>query len=254
MGIRERREREKDATRQKILDAARSLFAAEGYDAVSLRRIANAIEYSPTAIYVYFKDKAELMKELCRQDFEAFGAKLRQFAKAADPLERIRLGGQVYIRFAMEYPNQFRLQFMTKPAPEAVEVDERKMEEHGRGDPNRDAYAFVMQCVKEAIAQGRIREELQGDPELLAQMLWAGVHGVASLQTVRPENEPWFHWKGAQALGQAMTETMLRGVVKDFNTKPIASKGRSRRSSASRPEKATAKRTEARSSGRRTHA
>lgn len=215
MGVRERREREKDATRQKILDAARDLFATEGYEAVSLRRIANAIEYSPTAIYVYFKDKAELMKELCSQDFEEFAEKLGQYANATDPVERLRLGGHVYIRFAMEHPNPFRLMFMTKPSPEAIEVDEQKMDEYGRGDPNRDAYAFVMQCVKEVIAQDRVREELRDDPELVAQMLWAGVHGVASLQIARPENEPWFRWKGAQLLGQAMSEAILRGILKD---------------------------------------
>ena len=215
MGTKERRERAKDATRQKILDAARELFAREGYEAVSMRRIADAIEYSPTAIYVHFKDKADLMKELCRADFESFAAQTREFAHLPDPVERVRRMGRVYIRFAISHPNHFRLMFMTRPAPEMVEMDEEEMREQGRGDPSRDGYAFLMQCVHEAIEQGCIREELEHDAELVAQILWAGVHGVASLQVTRPENEPWFTWKGADVLGEATSLAVLRGVLRD---------------------------------------
>lgn len=215
MGTKERRERAKDATRQKILDAARELFASEGYEAVSMRRIADAIEYSPTAIYVYFKDKADLMKELCHMDYEAFTSQAQQFAEVANPIQRILLLARSYIRFAIEHPNHFRLMFMTKLTPEMVEMDEEEMEERGRGDPSRDGYAFLMQCVREAIAQGWVREELQHDPELVAQILWAGGHGVASLQVTRLENEPWFTWKGADALGEATLRAVLRGVLRD---------------------------------------
>jgi len=215
VGVKERRERAKDATRQKILDAARELFARDGYEAVSMRRIADAIEYSPTAIYVYFKDKADLMKELCHLDFEAFTVQAQQFADVADPIQRIRLLAQSYIRFAAEHPNHFRLMFMTRLTPEMVEMDEDEMKERGRGDPSRDCYAFLMQCVQEAIAQGLVREDLQHDPEMVAQILLAGGHGVASLQVTRLENEPWFTWKGADALGEATLLAVLRGVMRD---------------------------------------
>ena len=180
-----------------------------------MRRIAEAIEYSPTAIYVHFKDKADLMKELCYLDFESFAAQTREFAHVPDPIERIRLLGRLYIQFAMSHPNHFRLMFMTRPTPEMVEMDEEEMKEHGRGDPNRDGYAFLMQCVHGAIEQGCIREDLEHDAELVAQILWAGVHGVASLQVTRPENEPWFDWKGADALGEATSLAVLRGVLRD---------------------------------------
>ncbi len=215
MGTKERRERAKDATRHKILDAARDLFAREGYEAVSMRRIAEAIEYSPTAIYVHFKDKADLMKELCHLDFEAFTAQAQQFAHVADPIERIRLLGRQYIQFAKSHPNHFRLMFMTRPVPEMVEMDEEEMRQRGRGDPSRDGYAFLMQCIHEAIAQGSVREDLEHDAELVAQILWASMHGVASLQVTRPENESWFNWKGADVLGEATWWAVLRGVLRD---------------------------------------
>jgi AcrR family transcriptional regulator len=82
MGVKERREREKSEIRDKILDAARELFITEGYDGVSMRKVAEKIEYSPTAIYLHFADKQELFHELCHEDF----ARLAQvFQSAAIP-------------------------------------------------------------------------------------------------------------------------------------------------------------------------
>ena len=93
MGVIERRERERLETRARIMDAARDLFAREGYEAVSMRRIAEAIEYSPTAIYVHFKDKQDLLLEICRTDFGAFGHMLADLQSVQDPVERIRRMG-----------------------------------------------------------------------------------------------------------------------------------------------------------------
>ena len=69
MGITERREREKEEVRKKILDAARELFATEGYERVTMRKVAEAIEYSPTTIYHHFEDKDDLVRALCLADF-----------------------------------------------------------------------------------------------------------------------------------------------------------------------------------------
>ncbi len=90
MGIKERREREKQATRQRILDAARELFVHEGYEAVTMRRVAEKIEYSPTAIYMHFKDKAALIRELCAHDFLRFTETLNKVTRVQDPMERLR--------------------------------------------------------------------------------------------------------------------------------------------------------------------
>src|SRR3954468_3490798 len=93
MGTKERREREKTEVREKILDAARNLFVSEGYESVSMRKIAEAIEYSPTAIYVHFKDKAELMQQLCEHDFRSLAHVFQDLNQIADPIERIRQHG-----------------------------------------------------------------------------------------------------------------------------------------------------------------
>ncbi|MEO6434949.1 MAG: TetR/AcrR family transcriptional regulator [Tepidisphaeraceae bacterium] len=213
MGTKERRERERDEMRTKILDAARELFAKEGYDAVSMRKIAEAIEYSPTAIYVHFKDKAELIRELCHEDFGQMDEGNRRVMALADPIERIRELGLHYIRFAASHPNHFRLMFMTKPSPEMV-MSEEEMTQAGRGDPNQDGYALLKLSVQQAIEQGRLRPELT-DVDVLTQLMWAGVHGVASLHITRPDAEQWCPWLGADRLGREMIDTIFRGMLRD---------------------------------------
>src|SRR3954447_4479874 len=99
MGTIERRDREKLETRAKIMDAARELFGREGYEAVSMRRIADAIEYSPTAIYVHFRDKQDLFHQICQADFAALADGVAELQKVSDPIERIRRMGHAYIRF-----------------------------------------------------------------------------------------------------------------------------------------------------------
>ena len=93
MGTQERRERERQELRTKILDAARELFVSEGYEAVTMRKIAEKIEYSATAIYLHFADKDALVTELCRHDFRSFAAHFGRAAVSEDPVERLRARG-----------------------------------------------------------------------------------------------------------------------------------------------------------------
>jgi AcrR family transcriptional regulator len=212
MGSKERREREREEVRQTILDAARELFASQGYDAVSMRKIAEAIEYSPTAIYAHFADKAALMRELCNQDFGRMAEGNLAVFEIADPVERVRELGFHYIRFAVSHPNHFRLMFMTKPTPDIV-LSEQELKAAGHGDPNQDGYALLRMCVEQAIAHGRVRAEV-ADADVVTQLFWAGVHGVASLHIVRPDEEQWCQWSGADRLGRAMIDVLFRGILR----------------------------------------
>src|SRR6476661_2576088 len=101
MGTQERRERERQELRTKILDAARELFATEGYEAVTMRKIAERIEYSPTAIYLHFKDKESVLREICEVDFLSLAQDLLKIGKIADPVERLRATGMAYAEFAV---------------------------------------------------------------------------------------------------------------------------------------------------------
>jgi AcrR family transcriptional regulator len=175
MGISERKEREKQAVRLRILDAARDLFIRDGYEAVTMRRIADAIEYSPTTIYLHFKDKDSLVRELCQLDFAMFGAAFRQAGDEPDPIERIRKAGQAYVAFGLSHPNHYRLLFMT---PSQIPVEEKQ--DFHQNNPEIDAYAFLHSAVEEALQKGRFRKELKS-ADLISQILWTGVHGVVSL-------------------------------------------------------------------------
>lgn len=206
MGSRERREREREEMRQRILDAARDLFASEGFEAVSMRRIADRIEYSATAIYHHFPDKETLFRELVREDFLSLAAALNQLHGVDDPLERIRLMGLHYVRFAVEHPNHYRFMFLT-PAPDIV-LDAES--EQIKGDPGRDAYAFLRATCAEAIERGLVQPSF-GDPDVLAQTCWAAVHGVAALH-IEKCKDPWFSMADATTLARAMTDTISRGL------------------------------------------
>jgi AcrR family transcriptional regulator len=209
MGVKERREREKLETREKILDAARELFMAEGYDGVSMRKIASRIEYTPTAIYDYFGDKEELFREICHEDFRRLAHSLIGLAQIPDPVERLRKIGPAYIEFGQKHPNHYRTMFMT-PHPPILEA-EAALE--GKGNPEEDAYEFLRATVEEALKAGAFREEFT-DANLLAQTLWAGVHGVISLQIAKCEDE-WVPWRSLKKRTEMMLEVMLHGLLKE---------------------------------------
>ncbi|MCC6320482.1 MAG: TetR/AcrR family transcriptional regulator [Phycisphaerales bacterium] len=205
-----RRAREQAALREKILAAARDLFVRQGYEAVSMRRIAEAIEYTPPAIYTHFRDKSELMRELCRRDFETLAARFLRLRRVHDPVERILRAGLAYIAFAVEHPNHYRLMFMSPPPCEA-EPDSECL--RGIGDPEQDGYAFLNFSVADAITQGRFRPEFR-DAEFVSQVLWAGVHGLASL-LITHRDDPLINWHGVEKLSRGMCESLLRGMLTD---------------------------------------
>jgi len=208
MGVKERREREKSETRDKILDAARELFVTEGYEGVSMRKVAEKIEYSPTAIYVHFADKNQLFHELCRQDF----ARLQEVVVTeipSDPIDRVLKIGRNYIQFGERFPNHYVFMFMT-PHPEQ-ELDEQDREI--AGNPEVDAYAFLKWAVQEAINAGCFREGVQ-DAELVSQTLWASVHGVISLNIAKGK-DAWVDWRPLRQRAEMMLDITLRGLLKE---------------------------------------
>jgi len=205
LGPRERREREREEIRTSILDAARELFASDGVEAVTMRRIAEKIEYSPTAIYFHFKDKESLLAELCDYDFRQFAQRFAEAAQVADPIERLRVAGQAYVDFGLNHPSHYRVMFMTpKPAHE--------QNTEGRGNPEQDAYAFLRNTIEQAIAEGRLKPELT-DVDLVSQVIWSGVHGVVSLEIAKC-NDPWVAFAPVRDRAALMVEALIAGVTK----------------------------------------
>ncbi len=184
------------------------MFVAEGYEAVTMRKIAERIEYSPTAIYAHFKDKNALVRELCENDFQSFARKFQDFLRIDDPVERMRRGGIAYFEFATENPQQYRLMFMT-PRPEIEGEDEAAAK-----DPGRNAYLFLRSSVEDAMKKGLLRPELT-DVDLVAQTIWAGLHGVIALQiAVHNAKDKWMVWAPLADRRALMSDVILRGVLK----------------------------------------
>jgi AcrR family transcriptional regulator len=172
MGTAERRAREKDDLRRAILDAARELFATEDYEAVTMRRIARKIEYSPTAIYLHFREKDEILLYLINEGFGILGAHMEGI-QSDDPKERLRQIGRIYFEFAWTQPHYYRLMFQLPRRREECEEVPAECENGPR--------VFELLCtrVSEAMAAGQFRSDVPA--YILGNTIWAAVHGAASL-------------------------------------------------------------------------
>jgi len=173
MGIQERKEKQKLEIRKLILDASMKLFVEEGFANVTIRRIAELIEYSPTTVYLYFKDKDEIFAALHDIGFQ----KMAEFNKDLDtihnPLLRLHKMGENYLQFGMENPEYYSLMFIdTEPMDKLAEDG---CEEWRPGD---GAIGRLKVTVIECMEKGYLQE---GDPLLVSLSIWSFVHGLMSL-------------------------------------------------------------------------
>ena len=172
MGIQERKERERDDLRRKIITAATELFREENYAAVSMRKIARRVEYSVGTLYLYYKDKDELFLAVQSVAFERAFTYINALPENGDPLERLRGLSDRYLRFGMEYPVLYRLMFMMEHPMDA-------MKEGDAWHAGIALHNLLTSLVKECVVAGKILAEA---PDRLSFALWSLVHGMVSLQ------------------------------------------------------------------------
>lgn len=171
MGVAERKAREKESLKARILEAARNLVVKEGFDKVSIRKIAKAIEYSPGTIYLYYKNKDELFYDLHEQSFKVLLQHLMPTQDEQDPVQRILKMGEQYIDFAVSYPNDYELMFLDESP---LKTEEAEAEWNCAHD--------VFQCLIDTLQYALDKEVIAPQPiELLALNTWAHVHGLISL-------------------------------------------------------------------------
>jgi AcrR family transcriptional regulator len=209
MGSAERRARENAQTRERILVAARDLFAREGVQAVTMRAIASRIEYTAAALYSHFKDKHELICALCEQDFGALRRAFELPRTLTDPVERVRRLGHAYVSFAFAHPHHYRFMFMT--AKPEIEEGAHDGAECGRGDPDRDAYALLRAEVASCIRAGRFARAYRDESEA-TQALWGAAHGVVSLHLIHGD-DPWLTWKNARKSALMLVDAAVTGML-----------------------------------------
>lgn len=199
-----RRRRARAAVRERVFAAARPLFSAHGYDAVTMQQIAAALDYTPGALYRHFRDKDALVRALVAEDFQAFFAAFAHVPALADPVRRIREAGRAYVEFGLTHPHHYRLLFLTPTPPRADTSDEPS--------PAREAYRLVERAAAEALAAGRFRPEVR-DAGALAQALWASVHGVVAL-AITVGDAPWLAWRPTRVTDRLLADALLVGLVR----------------------------------------
>jgi len=171
MGISERKERERQEMRQRIIEASMAMFAEEGYEKTSIRNIAEKIEYSPATIYLYYKDKDELLYDVQKMAFEKLLEVFRTEATSRSPWKRLEQICTSYINFALKRQELYELMFIIK-APMNV-VEEQKAWTNGE-----DAFGYLMMTVHECMEKGLISYK---DADTAALSIWSMGHGLVSL-------------------------------------------------------------------------
>jgi AcrR family transcriptional regulator len=202
----DRREREKAEFREEVLVAARRIVLEEGFDALTMRKIAEAIEYAPGTIYLYFESRDAIAFELCRAGFEEFLDALKPANSIADPVERLREIGRRYVRFGLEHPETYRLIFMEDPKFAEVAFHEY---EKSADSPGMQALALLVAIFSELRDRKRLANE--ADPEALAEMMWVAVHGIVSLKITHAGRFPQ---TATEELFELVTDTLVRGFLK----------------------------------------
>jgi AcrR family transcriptional regulator len=168
MGISDRKEREKQEMRKLIMDAAMEMFVKDGYEKTSIRNIADKIEYSPATIYLYYKDKDELLWGLQTEAFIKLNDLFRANVTAKDPVDQLAQISKLYVEFGMANPDLYDLMFIIR-SPMNVESDEK-------WESGTSAFNFLEDILKRC--GDRIRYK---DPKMAAFSCWAMVHGLVSL-------------------------------------------------------------------------
>ncbi len=198
MSTMERRARHKTALRQQILDAARELFVEQGYQNVSMRKIAEKIEYSPTTIYLHFRDKADLLRCLTEETFARLADVIERITiENPDPLDRLRKGLRTYVEFGLHNPNDYKVAFLLEREPGVT---------GGRLDEPMavKAYGFLCSTVRECVDKGCFQPV---EVEAASQALWAAVHGLTALLIIHPH----FPWARRDTLIDMTINTAVRG-------------------------------------------
>lgn len=172
MGIADRKEREKLEMKRLIMDAAMRMFVESGYEKTSIRNIAEKIEYSPATIYLYYKDKDELLYDVQAQGFSQLLEIFREKATSKDPFRKLAQMSKAYVEFGMEHPDIYDLMFI-------IRAPMNKVEEEGIQWENGEAcFQYLVNTLEECMEKGLIRFT---DKMVGALSIWSMVHGLVSL-------------------------------------------------------------------------
>ena len=187
--------------RAEILAAAEQIFVEHGYEGATIRKIADQVGLSSTALYMHFADKQAILHEICRESFETLTA-LNQavIAEPGEPEARIRRMMEAYVAFGFANPNAYRLVYLTRPL-EARDGAESVAQQLGV-----ELFRSFEAVVEDVERAGRLR----GDVRATTQALWAGGHGIVSLMITKP----YFDWVDREVLVKTLMDALFMGLLK----------------------------------------
>jgi AcrR family transcriptional regulator len=195
-----RREQQKATLRSELVAAAHKLVQQEGYEGLTIRKLAKMVGYAPMSVYSYFADKQDILFALAEDAFQTLAKRIEQNAPD-DPMDALRAVMTEYAAFGLGNPNEYRTVFMTeKVKPPAG----RTFEEMENNNP---AMAVLISRVEACVAAGR----LKGDPHAIATMLCAVGHGTISLLVTHP----FYPFGDHQAFVKRMCDFSLAALSSD---------------------------------------
>jgi AcrR family transcriptional regulator len=201
----DRRAKRKQQVRQKILGASREILLSQGFAALTMRRIAEAIDYAPATIYLHFQSREQIAQELCLAGLKRLHEHL-QTVTTKDPAARLAGFGRAYQEYAQSDPETYRLIFMADPQLTKAVFTHR--DSGGTGGASRD---LIVTALVELLADsGRQTAK----PVELAELLWAGWHGLASLRLACSNALTSDEFRLAQVLTAAVTDKIRSGSGK----------------------------------------
>ena len=205
LGVRERRARQKSLLRQEIIDAARDILLKEGYDHLSMRRVAEKIDYSATAIYLHFKDRDDLVFSVCEEFMAGLVRALQDVVqREADPVTALKKGLRRYIDLGLENPKQYQATFIVPHRPDPSNEGRFKAPD----TQGMTAFAFLPRLIAESIRLKKMSSKI--DVEAASRALWAGVHGIVALLIVMPT----FDWGNKDKVIDQLVNTLVDGLKK----------------------------------------
>jgi AcrR family transcriptional regulator len=203
MTIQTRRARQKAQLRQEIIDAARDILAREGYEQLSMRKVAERIEYSPTAIYLHFEDKRDLVFQVCEETFARLVGELESLEEEfKDPVERLRQGMHRYVAFGLRHPQHYLATFVAVPQDQLPEDVARYTNPESNG---MRCLGILRACVVACVDARMFRPV---EPDVTTRALWTALHGVTALLVQMPN----FMWGDQQAVIDSVIDTAIEGL------------------------------------------
>lgn len=192
------RERRQQKTRQAILAAAHQIIVEQGPEALSMRSLAERIDYSPSGLYEYFDGKEQILDAVCVEGHGLLAHAMRQVDEALPPEEYLAEIGQVYIDFAAANPALFRLMFAAVPAepPDTSLLS------------SRSSYRVLLEAIQRGIDSGVFQQREGFGLHEMAFAAWSMVHGISMLRIYMKDLTPAFENFRQQAL-----LTLVRGLM-----------------------------------------